>query len=315
MNFLINKEKINKYQIFELMVNNIKFNVFTDKGLINMSKDGYAVYHNHVAFEIHLILDGVGVMNFEEEEIILNRGDLCMIAPGIIHAQKSHHEASLKKVCCFFSYQLLNKNGSISIEENKLNVVLKERKFILLQNMNNLMAIASLITHEAKEKNWCHKVKTRALYECFFIEVLRELMAMNLSESFVSTETNVLDEMEDYSRIFEIEVFFSENYNKNVSVQTLAKKIYISERQVQREIKKLYGLSFKQKLVNDRIMKAKDCLINTNLSISIISERMGYINPSKFTHIFKLKTGFTPSAFRKSNIYDIISTNKVILGD
>ena len=52
-------------------------------------------------------------------------------------------------------------------------------------------------------------------------------------------------------------------------------------------------------IVERRVETACALLKNTQLSVSQISARLGYINFSYFSHIFKKKTGQTPAAYRK----------------
>ena len=48
-----------------------------------------------------------------------------------------------------------------------------------------------------------------------------------------------------------------------------------------------------------KIQEAESLLLNTNLSISAIAERLGFSNVSKFTVSFKNETGIPPGQFRK----------------
>jgi AraC-like DNA-binding protein len=48
-----------------------------------------------------------------------------------------------------------------------------------------------------------------------------------------------------------------------------------------------------------KIQEAENLLLNTNLSISAIAERLGFSNVSKFTVSFKNETGIPPGQFRK----------------
>ena len=72
----------------------------------------------------------------------------------------------------------------------------------------------------------------------------------------------------------------------------------LSISQVNRVLKILYGVSFKQKLLETRIEIAKDLLCNTDLPINEISKKVGYDYVSSFYKVFKNKTTFTPETCR-----------------
>ncbi|PFE53482.1 helix-turn-helix domain-containing protein, partial [Bacillus thuringiensis] len=50
-----------------------------------------------------------------------------------------------------------------------------------------------------------------------------------------------------------------------------------------------------------RVLKATEYLLQTNQSIKEISTAVGIENPEYFATLFKKKTGFTPTEYRKKN--------------
>ncbi len=50
-----------------------------------------------------------------------------------------------------------------------------------------------------------------------------------------------------------------------------------------------------------RLSKAKELLCETTLCIWEIAERIGFECPYYFSHIFKVKTGMTPSEYRQTS--------------
>jgi len=51
-----------------------------------------------------------------------------------------------------------------------------------------------------------------------------------------------------------------------------------------------------------RINKAKELLMQTDLSLNYIAEEVGYYNVSSFIRRFKQVEGITPGEFRKCNV-------------
>ena len=69
-----------------------------------------------------------------------------------------------------------------------------------------------------------------------------------------------------------------------------------------RLFKEQEGISFREYKLNKKIDFAKQLLLNTPLTISEISNRLHYMNPSAFMKMFKTEVGMTPTAFRKQGI-------------
>ena len=65
--------------------------------------------------------------------------------------------------------------------------------------------------------------------------------------------------------------------------------------------KKQIGISIKEYLMNLRIEKAKDLLVNSNQPIYMIANLVGYSNNLSFNKTFKSKLGMSPKLYRKSN--------------
>ena len=62
---------------------------------------------------------------------------------------------------------------------------------------------------------------------------------------------------------------------------------------------KMTGISPIEYIQQFRIVKAAEHLLHTNQSIKEISTAVGIENPEYFATLFKKKTGFTPTEYRK----------------
>lgn len=84
------------------------------------------------------------------------------------------------------------------------------------------------------------------------------------------------------------------------SIEGICKSIPISPSYLQHKYKQLFGSSIKNDIIESRIEYSKSLLTNTDHTISAIARMVGYTNDMAFMAIFKKKTGFTPSQYRKS---------------
>ena len=94
--------------------------------------------------------------------------------------------------------------------------------------------------------------------------------------------------------------------NPKLSNDLLAKEIGISEVYFRKLFYKEYNTTPKQYILDTRIQKAKQLLIDGKYKINIISEECGFSSVYHFCRIFKEKIGLTPSEYSKQNrIYRI----------
>lgn len=85
------------------------------------------------------------------------------------------------------------------------------------------------------------------------------------------------------------------------SIETAASKLHISCSYFQSLYKKQFGITFGKDLINSRLEKAKQMLVNTDYSIYNISLSCGYENVEHFCRQFRKNLDMTPNAYRKSN--------------
>jgi AraC-like DNA-binding protein len=78
----------------------------------------------------------------------------------------------------------------------------------------------------------------------------------------------------------------------------LCRHIGLSFRQINRLFKKESGMTVYNYVLMKKIDSAKMMLLDTELTVNEISERLGYADPHYFSNLFKRKTGCSPSNYR-----------------
>lgn len=84
------------------------------------------------------------------------------------------------------------------------------------------------------------------------------------------------------------------------TVLYFAEKMNVSPNYLSDMLRTLTGQSTQQHIHNKLIEKAKETLVNTNLSVSEIAYQLGFEHPQSFSKLFKSKTNLTPLEFRAS---------------
>ncbi len=114
-------------------------------------------------------------------------------------------------------------------------------------------------------------------------------------------EYNSVDElhMQAKKRLIEIRNELMEN-PENQSVESVAKKVYMSVSVFTQQYKSLFGISPGNDIHLMTIEKAKRLLKKSNMSVSEISDSLGYSSTGNFIRAFKKQVGITPYRY-KSN--------------
>ena len=104
----------------------------------------------------------------------------------------------------------------------------------------------------------------------------------------------------DNSRVFEIQNYVQANYQKQISLNDLAKKLYLSNAYLSKYIKKRFGLSFLEYVNNIRLFHAVDEMLYTDKKITRIALDNGFPTTASFNKVFKEVYNMTPSGYRTS---------------
>lgn len=89
------------------------------------------------------------------------------------------------------------------------------------------------------------------------------------------------------------------HYHEDISRQSIADQVYLSPDHLARIFKREMGVSLGAYIVGKRIQEAKRLLMETGMSVSAVSDKVGYGNYSHFIKLFKRETGYTPLEYRR----------------
>ncbi|OIJ17502.1 hypothetical protein BKP37_03145 [Anaerobacillus alkalilacustris] len=95
-----------------------------------------------------------------------------------------------------------------------------------------------------------------------------------------------------------IEEYIRANYEKDIKLQDIAERFYLSREYISRKFKQEYHETITDYLTKIRIERAKGLLENPYLKIYDIAEAVGYQNDKYFIKVFKKLEGMTPNEYR-----------------
>lgn len=97
-----------------------------------------------------------------------------------------------------------------------------------------------------------------------------------------------------------IQEIVGREYRKDIGLEYLAQKVYLSPCYLSTLFKKETGISLVKYINEYRLQEAKRLLSTTNRRVNDISVEVGFDNLPYFCTVFKEKFGMTPAKFRES---------------
>ncbi len=82
-------------------------------------------------------------------------------------------------------------------------------------------------------------------------------------------------------------------------LEKTARSFNMSKTWFQHNYRQIFGSTFQEDLVDSRVDYAKKLLLQSDGTIAYIAELCGYNNDTHFMRQFKMKTGFSPTAYRR----------------
>jgi signal transduction histidine kinase/DNA-binding response OmpR family regulator len=127
-------------------------------------------------------------------------------------------------------------------------------------------------------------------------KVLRQRYAS--MEAFPKTDDNAI-KMEDAFILKIRNIMETHLDNDQFGITKLCKEIGMSRAQLYRKFKSLTDKTVNEYLMNFRLYKAKEMLLNTDLNVSEVAYEVGFKNLSHFSRAFRQAFGQNPSGIKK----------------
>ena len=109
------------------------------------------------------------------------------------------------------------------------------------------------------------------------------------------------EKTEQLARYHRISKYIFNNYDSNITLQEIAKKEFLSPHYLSHEIKYATGYSFTDLVNLTRVEESVKLLLDSDLSISEISDEVGFSHVRYLNKNFKIYYGCTPLQYRKKN--------------
>lgn len=223
------------------------------------------------------------------------------------------HSKNSTKFTSFTNITTLIKSGNTELlikTLSKINIVelldnnLCDSDFIraLKNNFIKICSMACCIAIEAKAPY--EKIMDITDTYIYKVENLQNINDIyNLIKEALISITNIIakSHRNSYSKYVNNAMnYIEQNYAEKISLEMLAKYTNLSTYYLSKQIKKETGLNLLDNVNNIRIEKSKYLLLNTNISILDIAQKIGFNYQNHFAATFKKFTGISPNEFRKT---------------
>lgn len=271
-------------------IENVLFHTILTEDAFLPNPSLHTLPHNHPVFEGHLLLSKSAQIVTPNGTLNLEKNDFCLFPPRLYH-HAVETDGPVSSIAFSFSFHETN-----AAHAQDLHSLLKDA---LCETENALIfPLAFPLSHalfeltEEMGRGSIGKADRLAMKTAQVLFALLDLLCPQARGEYNATLSP------EAKQQLTIDAFFAENYKKDVTLRHLADAIFLSERQTRRVLNDLYGLSFKQKLIETRIQTAMQILQATTRPVQEIAAESGYNSAVGFHTAFRQITGMTPAKYR-----------------
>ena len=245
--------------------------------------------HTHNYYELEMIIHGEAIETLNGEEFVAKTGNFVFLSPNDVHT-------------CDFGK---NEDKVILLVIKIKNEIFTPKLIKILQVIN--FPITGNLSKDIYEYIGCSIEKLKDAQKQIEDKEIFKAMAHRMLEAlilYIISQNNHAKEYVEYvnnknNGMMNAIIYIRENYNKNLSLQSIAKKFGYSYNYFSNRFKEITGTTFIDYINKMRLNHAYSKIILTNDSLEDIAFSVGFSNFSYFYRKFKEKYGYPPGKIRK----------------
>lgn len=245
--------------------------------------------HRHSYYELHFMEQGTCQLSLCGDTKNLGPDHYCLVPPYTYHYVLN---ASTDCVHQCIGFELQESGAKLNETEQAILAVAKSGEIlsgISPQIAGDMRRLFGLLLK--KEKSFVALEQIRALLTMVVLELFHRVIPDCPCDTSLNCSV-------DLSRKYLIEDYLSTTLDQHGGSAFLAKRLGVSERQMNRLFHTLYGKSYQERKRELRLETALDLLKNTDWPMEKIAAFIGYENASSFFYFIKRYAGQTPGALR-----------------
>lgn len=280
---------------YQTTLENVYIQLLVDKPWSNRSISERLPLHNHVFAEIFACKSGELVLKTAVGFITLHPGDAAVVPPKVPHIK---HQTESPSDGCTLGFICHPKNSPTNSKlYRRLRLFTDGTQIIVYRNQPFVFECIQTITGSAEASEYLLPV-------VYLSELLLKLLTKEY-ETYETADTESRSASQSQSaqnllRMRELDNIIDSEYTKKCNTADVAKKLFLSARQLDRIALKRYGKTLHQVIVDKRIKTAENLLVTTDMTIEKIAITVGFNSSVGFYREFAKRYGMTPAEYRKA---------------
>ena len=248
--------------------------------------------HHHDFYEIYFFISGKVQYTIESRQYDLKPGDILLISPLELHQPIIRPGGeSYERVVLWVSRGCL---AGLSSPESDLSSCfdLSSPQHTNLLRLDAVMVrrlqdMADALIEEGTRRYFGWELSTRALLTRILVELNRRMQESPAGFEVPDESSGIIAEVLRY---------INENFNNDISLDSLSEQFFVSKYHLSREFKRLVGTSVYRYIIQKRLIMAKQKMLS-GMSPTMVYCNCGFGDYANFYRAFCHEYGISPKKF------------------
>lgn len=253
--------------------------------------------HHHDFYEVYFFLSGSVTYIIESRKYQMKPGDVLLISPLELHQPVIQPgKEPYERVVLWVNRNFLKELSSEATDLTACFDLESPRHANLLRldavTARRLQDMADVLINERAARNFGWDLNSQALLVRIFVELNRQLMEAPASFEVPEESGGIISEVLRY---------INENFNNEISLDSLSDHFFISKYHLSREFKRSVGTSVYRYIIQKRLIMAKQKML-AGMSPTDVYCNCGFGDYANFYRAFRSEYGISPKEFCEESL-------------
>lgn len=255
--------------------------------------------HFHSEYEIYLLLRGKRRLFFGNRSYLMEAGTLALIDSNRIHMTCSVPDDSdnhYERIILYLRKEKVEEYDQ-SFPELEMGSFLEQHNGIFVLSPEEQKRTLDMFETVMQELD-SQQGKRQTLVDLEIMRFFVQFWRRNRPANYLIDEQKSREKGK-YATVYAVSDYISAHFQEEITLERLAEEFYVSKSYLSRSFKEVVGFGFKEYVNILRIRLAQEMLEDSNLTISEISEMVGFDTASYFGQVFQKHLAISPSQYRR----------------
>lgn len=282
---------MDQYEKRGYLTENFKVFVLSDQTSLEVN------YHYHDFDKIVFLISGNIEYTIEGKTYLCNEQDFIFVPHGVLHKLNILSNSLYDRIVIYFKPEFLNEiDGQINLGTCYDEIAKKDCNVLHFNRKTTERLHKFLIKYNNEEEE--DKFAKELLLRTWMTEFL-----VYLNRAVLKEEVSYLPKVHENSKISAIFAYINQNLNGDLSVDSIAKELFMSRSYLMHLFKEETGETLASYITSRRLAYGRS-LIFAGVSITEACYACGYKEYSTFLRAYRKKYGEAPSESRRQEVVD-----------